>query len=54
MWIDRRFDTTRTQAEQGASFDLIRGSVNLMLAGMLIAAGTSMKLPSPPPSSHSW
>ncbi len=45
MWIDRRFDTTRTQAEQGASFDLIRGSVNLMLAGMLIAAGTSMKLP---------
>lgn len=45
LWIDRRFDTTRTNEEHGASFDLIRGSVNLMLAGMLIAAGTSMKLP---------
>ena len=31
--------------ESGAAFDLIRGSVNLVLAGMLIALGTSMKLP---------
>lgn len=44
-WIAQRMDTTVTQPEDGASFDLIRGSVNLMLAGMLIAWGTSMKLP---------
>lgn len=44
-WINDRFDTTKMTVEQGASFDLIRGSVNLMLAGMLIAVGTSMKLP---------
>ena len=31
--------------EQGAAFDLVRGSVNLVLAGALIALGTSMKLP---------
>lgn len=44
-WINDRFDTSKITAEEGASFDLIRGSVNLMLAGMLIAVGTSMKLP---------
>lgn len=44
-WIDRRMNTTVTQEEEGAAFDLIRGSVNLMLAAMLIALGTSMKLP---------
>ncbi len=45
LWIDRRFNTSEITLEQGASFDLIRGAVNLMLAGMLIALGTSMKLP---------
>lgn len=44
-WISRRMDTTVQQPEDGAAFDLVRGSVNLMLAGMLIAWGTSMKLP---------
>ena len=44
-WLGRRFDTSQMTLEQGAAFDLVRGSVNLMLAGMLIAAGTSMKLP---------
>lgn len=44
-WLSRRFDTSQMTLEQGAAFDLVRGSVNLMLAGMLIAAGTSMKLP---------
>lgn len=44
-WISRRMDTTVQQPEEGAAFDLVRGSVNLMLAGMLIAWGTSMKLP---------
>ena len=31
--------------EQGAAFDLVRASVNLVLAGLLIAVGTSLKLP---------
>lgn len=44
-WIDRRMNTAVTQEEDGAAFDLIRGSVNLMLAAILIAFGTSMKLP---------
>ncbi|MDE6177452.1 MAG: inorganic phosphate transporter, partial [Paramuribaculum sp.] len=44
-WVERRMDTTVTQEEDGAAFDLIRGSVNLMLAGLLIAFGTSLKLP---------
>ncbi|MEE0978635.1 MAG: inorganic phosphate transporter [Muribaculaceae bacterium] len=44
-WISRRMDTSVQQPEDGAAFDLVRGSVNLMLAGMLIAWGTSMKLP---------
>lgn len=44
-WINRRMDSSLAQPEAGAAFDLVRGSVNLMLAGMLIAWGTSMKLP---------
>lgn len=44
-WVARRMDTSVQQPEDGAAFDLVRGSVNLMLAGMLIAWGTSMKLP---------
>ena len=44
-WIDRRMNSAITQEEDGAAFDLVRGSVNLMLAAMLIAFGTSLKLP---------
>lgn len=44
-WIAKRMDSSFTQSEEGAAFDLVRGSVNLMLAAMLIAFGTSMKLP---------
>lgn len=44
-WIAQRMDSTKAQPESGAAFDLVRGSVNLMLAGMLIAWGTSMKQP---------
>ena len=44
-WFNRRFDVDDTVMEQGAAFDLIRGSVNLVLAGALIALGTSLKLP---------
>lgn len=44
-WINRRMDNRITHEEKGAAFDLVRGSVNLMLASMLIALGTSLKLP---------
>ena len=44
-WFRSRFDTNQSIMEEGASFDLVRGSVNLVLAGALIALGTSLKLP---------
>ncbi len=44
-WFHRRFNVDDTIMDQGAAFDLIRGSVNLVLAGALIALGTSLKLP---------
>ncbi len=44
-WISKRMDSTVQQSENGAAFDLVRGSVNLMIAAMLIAWGTSLKLP---------
>lgn len=44
-FINRRFNAEDSILEQGAAFDLVRGSVNLVLAGALIALGTSMKLP---------
>lgn len=44
-WFCRRLNTDETILEQGAAFDLIRGTVNLVLAGILIAFGTSLKLP---------
>lgn len=44
-WINARFNTDESIMEQGAAFDLLRGSVNLVLAGALIALGTSLKLP---------
>ncbi len=45
LWFGRRFNTDEIIMEQGAAFDLIRGSINLVLAGALIALGTSLKLP---------
>lgn len=44
-WMASRMDASKAQPEDGAAFDLVRGAVNLMLAGVLIAWGTSMKLP---------
>ncbi len=44
-WVDTRFVRTEDSVEDGAAFDLIRASVNLVLAGLLIAVGTSLKLP---------
>ena len=44
-WADKRFCKDVMIMENGAAFDLIRASVNLVLAGLLIALGTSLKLP---------
>ena len=44
-WINDRFDETQICKEDGAAYDLVRASVNLMVASMLIALGTSLKLP---------
>jgi hypothetical protein len=49
LWIDKRFSppdqTTQKQMPEGAAFDMLRASVNLVVASMLIALGTSLKLP---------
>ena len=44
-WFDSRFRKDEAIIADGASFDLVRASVNLVLAGLLIALGTSLKLP---------
>lgn len=44
-WIEARFRKDEAILENGAAFDLVRASVNLVLAGLLIALGTSLKLP---------
>ncbi len=44
-WFSSRFNVDESIMENGAAFDLLRGAVNLVLAGTLIALGTSMKLP---------
>lgn len=44
-WIDSRFRKDEAILADGAAFDLVRASVNLVLAGLLIALGTSLKLP---------
>lgn len=44
-WIDARFNKDEAILAQGAAFDLVRASINLVLSGLLIALGTSLKLP---------
>lgn len=44
-WVDKRFDKSYMEMEDGAQYDLIRASVNLVVASLLIALGTSLKLP---------
>lgn len=44
-WIDSRFNITENTLPQGAAFDLVRAAVNLVLASLLVALGTSWKLP---------
>lgn len=43
--IRRRFDTENAEMPGGASFDMVRASVNLVLASVLIVIGTNYKLP---------
>ena len=42
-WVGKRF--TPLEEREDVAFDLVRASVNLVLAGLLIALGTSLKLP---------
>ena len=44
-WIETRFQKDEAIIADGAAFDLVRASINLVLAGLLIALGTSLKLP---------
>ena len=44
-WLDTRFRKDEAIIADGGAFDLVRASVNLVLAGLLIALGTSLKLP---------
>ena len=43
--IRQRFDTENAEMPGGASFDMVRASVNLVLASVLIVIGTNYKLP---------
>lgn len=48
VWVNNRFERTeydKMKQDKGVSFDLIRASVNLTVASILIAIGTSLKLP---------
>lgn len=44
-WVNTRFDSEGIQLENGAAFDLVRASINLVLAGLLIVIGTTLQLP---------
>ena len=44
-WVDSRFNADAAVLKPGAAFDEIRAAVNLVLAGALVALGTSLKLP---------
>lgn len=43
--IEKRFQPDKKAEQNGAAYDLLRASVNLMVASALIAFGTSLKLP---------
>lgn len=44
-FIDTRFVPNEAEEQEGVTFDLIRASINLVVAALLIALGTSLKLP---------
>lgn len=45
QWINSRFNKDEVILADGAAFDMVRASVNLVLSGLLIIIGTTMKLP---------
>ncbi len=44
-WVDKRFNNEGVVLEKDAAFDLVRASINLIVASLLIALATSFKLP---------
>ena len=44
-WIETRFNSNDAVLREGAAFDEVRATVNLVVASLLIALGTSLKLP---------
>lgn len=44
-WVESRFNSESAALPQGAAFDEVRATVNLVVASLLIALGTSLKLP---------
>ena len=44
-WLNKRFSREGIKIEDDAAFDQLRASVNLIIASLLIALGTSLKLP---------
>lgn len=44
-FIDRRFAPPAAAVDNGAAYDLVRASVNLVVSALLITLGTSLKLP---------
>lgn len=44
-WVNSRFQKDELILENEAAFDVVRAAVNLVLSGVLIAIGTSLKLP---------
>jgi len=44
-WVATRFNTEEAKLDEGVAFDLVRASVNLVLAGLLIVMGTSLQIP---------
>ena len=44
-WIEKRFDNSDAILPEDAAYDLLRASINLVVASLLIALGTSLKLP---------
>ena len=44
-WVDRQFNKDEMIKPKGAAFDLLRAAVNLVISALLIAWGTSYKLP---------
>ena len=44
-WVNSRFAPREDGATSDLAFDLVRASVNLVLAGLLIVIGTTLKLP---------